>query len=60
MRPSTPPPPRSLTPPSLFLAAEAFDDIPSGMDASESFKDVPQGHGNSTFFYQSQGFTFLL
>lgn len=47
MHPLTPPP-RSLTPSSFFLAAEAFEDVPTGMAASE---DVPQGHGRSVFFY---------
>ena len=50
MRPLTPPP-RSSTPPSLFPAAEAFEDVPTGIAASEAFKDTPQDHGKATFFY---------
>lgn len=51
--PLTPSPPRSSTPPSLFPAAEAFEDVPQGFDAgripaaSEAFKDVSQDHGKS-------------
>jgi hypothetical protein len=53
IRPLTPPPPRSSTPPSLFPAADAFDNVPQGFDAgwippaSEAFKDVSQDHGKS-------------
>lgn len=62
IRPLTPPP-RSSTPPSLFPAAEAFEDVPqgkviplgegevAGTAASEAFKDVPQDHGKSMFLY---------
>ena len=50
MCPSTPLP-RSFTPLSLFLAAEAFEDVPTGVVASENFKDIPQGScGKSMFF----------
>ena len=58
MRPLTPPT-RSLTPPSLCLAAEVFEDIPTGMTASESFKDAPLGHGKSMFFYRRRELHFF-
>ena len=64
MRPLTPPP-RSFTPPSLFPAAEVFEDVPQGdgtstfslldvdsyrMVASEAFSDPPQSPGKSMCF----------
>jgi hypothetical protein len=61
MRPSTPPP-RSLTPPSLFPASEAFEDVPSGFvagtAASEALEDVPQSHGRSVFLLDAKSYIF--
>ena len=50
MHPLTPLPHPS-TPPSLFPAAEAFEDVPTGMVASEPLKDTPKDHGKAMFFY---------
>jgi hypothetical protein len=44
------PPPHSPTQPSLFPAAEAFEDVSTEIAASEGFKDTPQNHGKARFF----------
>ena len=50
MRPLTPPP-RSSTPPSLFLASEAFEDVPQGHVAGiAASEDVPWDHGKSVLY----------
>jgi hypothetical protein len=48
MRPLTPPP-HPPTPPSLFPAAEAFEDVPTEIAASEAFKDTLQDHDKARF-----------
>lgn len=48
MRPLTPPPPRSSTPPSLFLAPEAFEDVPQGFEYVPHH--APHGHHGKSVF----------
>lgn len=59
MRPLTPPPPRSLTPPSLFPASEVFEDIPQGFDATEAFEYASQDHGKSVFLLDRKSYIFF-
>ena len=58
MHPLSPPPPCSLTPPSLFPASEVFEDILQGFDAMKAFENAPQDHGKSVFLLDVKSYFF--